>query len=404
MKKSSYSWLVCAACTLLMFCTIGISTTAFSVHQPYLIAVNGFTNLQASVILTVRYLFSIVTVLLADRMIGRLGPRNSAALSLLSGALGFAVYGLAQSHLIYCLGSVLVGIAQGLGGMVLVSIIIVRWFRSRQGTALGICAAGSGLASIICPPVVTAIVARVSLSAAFLIEAAFFLLCCVVVFIVIRDTPEKMGLAAYTAQKREERKVRSYGGPISTPMAVILAAIYLLVGGIMVIDTGYVSTLYAGMGHSLAGVSLLLSVNGVTLALGKVLYGMAADRRGGRWANTVFLSALLVGQILHCFAGSGSFALALAAQLLTGIGLPAGTVGVSVTAMSFSSETQFPKRVKTLQAMLNIGMLSFSFLPGMLADLSGSYLSSFYVGCGAVILYFGVLSGLYLCRKSGAES
>lgn len=373
--------------------------TAFSVHQPYLIASNGFTNVQASSILTVRYLLSIMAVLMADRVIRRLGARKTAVTALLCGSVGFTVYGTAKSHLVYCIGSIFAGVSQGLGGMVLISVIIVTWFKSRQGMALGICAAGSGLASILLPPVITALIDMTSLSTAFFAEAAFVLCCVAVVAAVVRDSPEEKGLTAYRCAQTATEKINNYGGEAAPAVSVILALAYLLVGGIMVIDTGYASTLYAGAGHSLKAVSLLLSVNGVALALGKVLYGAFADRKGGRWTNMVFLSALVLGQALHCLSFTGSYGLALPAQILTGIGLPAGTVGVSVTAMNFSSPERFPKRVKTLQAMLNIGMLTFSILPGILADRSGSYQSSFFICFGAAAVFFLILIALYAAKK-----
>lgn len=400
LKKTHYSWVVCAACTLLMFCTLGIATTAFSAHQPYIISVNGFTNSQASGILTVRYLFCIVSTFAADRVIQCLGMRRSALAAMICEAVGFVIYGMADNFFAYCTGSAFVGLSQGIGGMVLVSMIIVTWFKSHQGTALGICTAGSGLATVVFPPVTTAVIQCTNLSTAFLVEAGFILFCAGAVFAMIRNSPAEKSTAALDSAQAQQNRVDNYGGDISRPAFVALCALCFLLGGIMVMDTGYVSILYAESGHSAIRRSLLLSINGVLLAVGKVLYGANADRKGGHWTNRVFLTLLLVGQFCHCCSTSGSYSLAVLAQMTTGIGLPVGTVGVSITAMNFSSQKNYPRQVKTMQTMVNVGLLAFSIVPGVLADASGHYRISFVLCAGMVAVYFLVLELLYFYKKN----
>jgi len=46
MKKLHYGWFVCAACTLVLFCTIGFTSTAFSVYIPYINEFGGLTKTQ----------------------------------------------------------------------------------------------------------------------------------------------------------------------------------------------------------------------------------------------------------------------------------------------------------------------------------------------------------------------
>ncbi|MBQ8263796.1 MAG: hypothetical protein IJY96_03340, partial [Oscillospiraceae bacterium] len=62
MKKQKNPWLVCVGCTLLLFCNVGLTTSSFSVYQPYLIGIIGLSNTQASMVITVRTLFSLLGV------------------------------------------------------------------------------------------------------------------------------------------------------------------------------------------------------------------------------------------------------------------------------------------------------------------------------------------------------
>ena len=69
------------------------------------------------------------------------------------------------------LASALCGLGYGYGGMIPLSTILSRWFDKHRGTALGLAAAGSGVAAVIMPPVLTDVIETQGLSQAFLWEA-----------------------------------------------------------------------------------------------------------------------------------------------------------------------------------------------------------------------------------------
>lgn len=51
------------------------------------------------------------------------------------------------------LGDMLAGVSYGLGAMLPASILMLRWFSSRRGTAIGICAAGTGISAVVFFPI-----------------------------------------------------------------------------------------------------------------------------------------------------------------------------------------------------------------------------------------------------------
>ena len=53
-KNLRRAMLSCAGCTLMLFVTCGLAFNVFSAAQPYVLAQNGFTNTQTSLI-TVSY-------------------------------------------------------------------------------------------------------------------------------------------------------------------------------------------------------------------------------------------------------------------------------------------------------------------------------------------------------------
>ena len=60
------AWVVCLGCGLALFTVMGLGVNAFTVYQPYLLRVHGFTNAQGSWITTVRSLFALLSMLTVD--------------------------------------------------------------------------------------------------------------------------------------------------------------------------------------------------------------------------------------------------------------------------------------------------------------------------------------------------
>ena len=95
------------------------------------------------------------------------------------------------------LAGMLAGVSYGLGAMLPASILMLRWFSSRRGTAIGICAAGTGISAVVFSSILSALIERFSLRVCFYFEALVSLLAAIAVFLLIRETPEACGLVPY---------------------------------------------------------------------------------------------------------------------------------------------------------------------------------------------------------------
>ena len=71
----------------MLFIAMGMAANVFSVYQPYILAANGFTNAQGSLIVTIRCLLALVGMMTAEFLFSRLGLRRTAALGLGLGVL-----------------------------------------------------------------------------------------------------------------------------------------------------------------------------------------------------------------------------------------------------------------------------------------------------------------------------
>ena len=91
----------------------------------------------------------------------------------------------------------LAGVSYGLGAMLPASILMLRWFLSRRGTDIGICAAGTGISAVVFSPILSALIERFSLRVCFYFEVLVSLLAAIAVFLLIRESPEACSLAPY---------------------------------------------------------------------------------------------------------------------------------------------------------------------------------------------------------------
>ena len=97
------AWVVCLGCGLALFTVMGLGVNAFTVYQPYLLRVHGFTNAQGSWITTVRSLFALLSMLTVDRLCRRLvqlGLTRSDGIVALGGGVTGDLAGFAAATLL----------------------------------------------------------------------------------------------------------------------------------------------------------------------------------------------------------------------------------------------------------------------------------------------------------------
>ena len=379
-------WLVCAGCTLLLFCTVGLTTSSFSVYQPYLIEIIGLSNTQASMVITVRTLFSLLGVFAVQKYLNYVGLRRGMILMNLLAALSFFIFGMADNYLSCCIAAAMLGLCYGLGGTVSVSIAIKRVFTEHKTLALGISSAGTGLATIVWPPIAAGIISALSLRWALWIEALFLLVSSVLAFWLIGP-----GVNSRPA----ELKQTDMNAPRSVPekkSLVLVCTAALLIGAMGNTGWNHLSVLYSTEGAALTTVSGLISFVGLALTAGKILFGEVTDRLGGYRAATVFCGILIAGEVLACFAGQLIMPIALLSMLCMGLGLPISTVGFSSMAADLSTPAHYPSTLRYFQLCYMIGSFISGPVPGMIADRCGSYVPSYYI-----LSAFAVVNLLLIC-------
>lgn len=382
-KRNDYCWVVCAVATLLLFVTMGTVSNGFSVFLPYIMDHQGLTHAQTSSLITLRCLVSFFAMLGIGLYYRRVSLRIGTAIAAACAGVSFLLYSMATTYQAFCIGAAISGLSYGLGSMIPVSILMNRWFVRHRALALSICATGSGIATIVLPPVTTLLVERLSMAAAFRIEAIGIFVAVAIIALLLRSDPADLGLRPFG---QTESPATQEEGPAAPPVSktltpqmwALMGCVSLAMGALANPGFSHLSVLFSSEGFSSGVVAAIISGTGVMITIGKVFYGQLTDRVGGCRSSLLFGALLLAGYLLCCLAFLGSLPLCAVTVLCIGVGYPIATIGPSVWANDLSSPDRYPTVIRRLQVIYAGGALLFANVPGILADWSGgSYVPAF---------------------------
>ncbi len=421
--RQHYRIVIVACCFCILFINQGLPATSFNVFQSYLVAMPGVGDLGGSLVLTVRSFVSLVAIFFVSAFYRRFSLRVGVAAATAFTAAGFLAYSLARDLALLCLGSVLTGIGYGFGGVVATTMLIGNWYRGHIGTVAGAVGMGSGVASMVMPLAVAAVIARSDLSHAFLMEALLALGLGTVVVALLRSKPQDVGLrlveepapaappaaaaptrtapepSAPAAPARHPGKV--HVGAATLPRAdkrLMLAAMVLL-GAVAIVGNGYFSVLLTSSGIGLETAALLTAALGTSLTLSKLACGWVFDLAGARKGSLAFFTVLIVGLLLCSLAGPGGAADGFFAAVFFGVGVALATTGVSVWTLELSAPRDRLGMVRDFQVAYAFGGFAFNLMPGALANATGSYAISYALFAAAAIACALIVGIVYKRRN-----
>lgn len=387
MIKRHYEKVIIACCFAFVFVNIGMTSTAFSVHQPYLVAMDGIGDTGGALVLSVRTIVSLLVMLAVDRYYQLLGVRRGVALACLFTAIGFFVYSFATSLPQFLLGAVSAGMGYGLGGLVAMTLLANRWYKEGMGAALGFATMGSGIASIVMPLIVVTLIEAHSLSTAFFVEGIIALVAAIAMLALLRNQPSDMGLEPYAgkagAKKQSYPRPQLREAPQHERLLFLFAMV--LVGAYCSGGMVYISVLTTSVGFDAVFAAAVLSVAGAALAISKFGTGILFDLIGIVHGSLVVFAIGAVGFTLCLFLSSHNPVLMVVAAIFLGAGFSHGSVGISAWSLDTAPKDKVAFHVKNCQVCFTLGSVFTNTLPGIVKDLTGSYVVS-YMGMFAMML------------------
>lgn len=380
---TGYSWFLCGVCLLILFCAVGLPINAYSVNLNFLREHWGFTPTQCSWITTVKTIANFLTLFFVDRMLSRLGVRRCIVVGALLSAASFALPALLKSYGACCIGAVLGGLGYTLAGPIPAAVVINAWFPSRSALALGISSSGSGVATIVAPPLLTALILRLSLPAAYGVEAMFVLAVAVLAWVAIREKTDGPVVQAEAYPTVLDERSADHCGCrlvcVSTFFLGICCAGSLANFALLLSSTGYGETTAA----------YLLSVAGIALVAGKCLFGALVDRIRAMRTSVLFFLTLLLGMGMCALTGRiHNVPFATVGMAVWGIGNALSTVGLATNARELVDPAPCTSMMKYFQIAFSIGAITAGPFPGILYRVVGNYTVSYILFFLAAALSF----------------
>ena len=402
MRKLHYAWAICLGGALTMFVIIGFGINIFSVFQPYIITQNGFTNAQGSFITTIRSFFVLGSIFTANYLCDKIGLRRMLIFAYALMVLSCVYFGFAKSYFDYCAAAVLTGLAYGYGGMIPLSIMVGRWFTSRRGFALGLASAGSGIPTIFAPGIITKLIESKGLRYAFLAEAAFIFVIVVIAALLIRSYPYEMGLTPYyleSGDNKANKSAFSSSKTLSKPLSLLLLFAAFLIGAPGGPGFSHITVLYSSSGYSGVTVAKFISFLGIMICAGKVFSGQIYDTLGSFKGNFYIFTMLFLSMTVFCMAPLKNAMLPYVAMVLFGFGVAVSNISFAVWARDLYGDEGYERATRAFTTSYSLGMLLFGPLPGIWADMWGSYVYSYMFFAATVLVSAVIIQFAYYAKN-----
>ena len=327
-----YGWMICILCVLTMFCTMGLASNTFSLYVNAFIEENGFTRAQGASLSTVRCIASLLGTILCGIYYDRLNMRKGLSLAAAMIGISFLIYSRAHTLSVFYSGAFMAGLGYGLGTMVPVTMMINRWFAEKQGFVLGFASAGTGIATILCPPLITAGLTAGGVSLAASCEGVLVLIYAVIMFFLLRNTPSELGLLPYGA---EDASPVPSGSLLPQHAEKLPLAAAFLIGMITAPNAESLAVHLTTSGLDPVAVAAAVSTFGLAMTIAKFLYGAMTDRIGIFRTNLLFTLILCLAFFSGFLAGNGNETAAFLSAAGMGIGYSMTTITFSLYAHSF---------------------------------------------------------------------
>jgi predicted MFS family arabinose efflux permease len=333
-----------------------------------------------------------ITVAFVSPLIGilldRFPPRRIILPGILVFAVGLATLSRLTPHIIQFYATYFViGLVANATAQFAYTRTILTWFTTHRGIALALLLTGSGVGSILIPPLTEWMIQHHGWRSGFLLLGSIATLGFPLTALLLRNRPE----AAIVRFEHRADTGMTVAAALRTAAFWILAFVTIFSA---FSENGLVTNLASILtqhGVLATTAALALSVRGGAGIIGRLGIGLAIDRVSPERIQSLVLALAAAGTLILAFAGSGWTALLGAAVLGVGLGSEAD-VGPYLLARYFGRR-HFSVLYGLTWTAYAIGGATGPLWIGHLYDRAGAYLPRFIVylaavAFGAVILSF----------------
>ena len=376
----------------------GLAFYTFGVFVLPLVAAFGWTRGEVSTAASFLIIGTAITAPLIGSVIDRYGARRVGIASMIALALGYAALtqldGTLGLFYVAWLGLSLIG-----GGTtpVVWTRTVNIWFDRGRGLALGVALAGSGLAGVFAPVIVSRIIAEHGWQAGYLAVGGFILLVSVpLIALLLEERPKSVSTAtpenAAAASAAAVEAAPLSGFVLAEALRQVafwkIAIGFFLVSGVIAALIINLIPLLVDRGLAQQSAASIAGVMGIAVLVGRVAIGFLLDRFAAPAVARLLLGICAVG----CFAltiPDASMWLVTISVLSLGLAAAAEVDLVAYLTSRFFGMRSYGEIYGWQLTSFYLGAALGPLAAGMAYDHYQSYVPTLYFACGAMI--FGAL-------------
>lgn len=390
--KIFYGWWIVAAGVLIMSILHPLITTNWGLYVKPVTQDMGFSRSAFGIISTIVYG---VTVLLSPYLGKWLAQKNTQliqGISIVGLAVSYASFSFGHNLIEFYISAIFMG-AFSIGAIALpISIVITNWFVKKRGLAISIALAGSGIGGAIISPIMTKVIQNYGWRTSYLIFAAAMLIIALPMVLVMKKSPETMGLKAYgadeaaaVAQKDITPKVQYNMTPGEVKKNgffwIYLFGIFCL----SFVSFGSLSQFAAFIAdhHGAVFAASILSLFLIVVTLGKISLGWIYDKFGTKIGTIYICIVFALSFVLMLFPDSKQLMVVMA--VLYGLGVCTGTVCPPVITASMFGSKHYGEIYGFVNLSVYLGAAVSVPAVAAIYDKTGSYQGA-WILCIALML------------------
>ena len=383
-----YAWVILAAACVLSIVSRADSAS-FAVFVDPLVERFDWKRGDISLAYSLAFLCSMPAML----AFGWLGDRYGARALMIGASLmisaGTVLLGMIQDlwHL-YVLYGVFVGALGNAAFMVLLPVIVTRWFEKKMGLALGFYWAALGAGPAIFAPLFRWLIETRGWESAFMMLGVGFGVVLLLFSSLIRTRPAEMGLTAYgTEEAGKETKASAASAAVSLRSVLASRPVWLLTGCHHLGCAGHAVILAHGVSmathHGIPGLQaagVLSTIAGVSI-ISRFTFSLLTERFGGRTILSLsifgqsasILMLLFSTEAWHFYVFAVIFGICYGGEM---VGFPI------INRQMFGPKAPLSSIFSFEMIGASTGMALGGWIGGVLFDHSGNYTSAILVAAG----------------------
>ena len=360
----------------------------------------GVSRSVFSIATSLKAIASVLGTFLSGVILLRFGYRKSVFASLLVGVCALCILSASNDMLLYSVGCVIWGLADGVCINSGPPRLVSAWFHRHQGAVLGTVTAATGLGGSLMCIILSGIIEKSGWKSAFSTAAILMGIVALLVLILVRDRPEDKGLKPFGEGQRVIKK-REHNdhwigytfqqmrrSPVFYLMILFTFVSCFFSGGMLAImiphlqDVGLTQSQAASMQST-----MMLVLAGVKFAC-----GFFSDKVGAKWVTMFCLACTGIAAALFPFvSGTG---LALVAAIIFSASLPLTSVMVPLLSSALFGYQAQASCLSIVMAIISLAGIVSGPTANVIFDTVGSYNLFFWIcaiGSGALLVLYPVM-------------